>query len=146
MNRAASHIQNHFKMTYLKLYLKDRIRAGKIMVKVWPKYHFKYKAIKQKLDEYFHENKNSMEELRALETSVIFKEFDGLNDLEDLENYTRVKFFEGKKSFRECIPHIESFIPSKSSLRHYFNLFLELPPIDLNPKMRMFALLVDFDC
>jgi len=48
-----------------------------------------------------------------LETSVIFKEFDGLNDLEDLENYTRVKFFQCEESFRESIPRIESFIPSK---------------------------------
>jgi hypothetical protein len=57
-----------------------------------------------------------MEQLRALETAVVFKEFDGLNDLVDLENFTRVKFFECEKSFRESIPHVESFIPSKKIL------------------------------
>ncbi len=76
-------------------------------------YSVRNKVIRSRLDVYFTKNKNYMEQLRALETSVIFKEFDGLNDLKDLENYTRVKFFEGVESFRESIPHIESFIPSK---------------------------------
>ena len=34
----------------------------------------------------------------------------------------------------------------KSKFPSRFSLTLELPTIDLNPKMRMFGLLVDFDC
>lgn len=79
-------------------------------------YYIKNKMIKQRLDTFFAKNKNSMEQLRALETAIVFKEFDGLNDLVDLENFTRVKFFECEKSFRESIPHVESFIPSKKIL------------------------------
>jgi Fe-S cluster assembly ATPase SufC len=113
MNRAASYIQGHMRMLYLSAYFQHVKRSVRTMQKIMKMYHVKNKIIKERLNEYFSKNKNSMEQLRALETAVIFKEFDGLNDLEDLENYTRVKFFEGEQSFRESIPHVESFIPSK---------------------------------
>ena len=62
---------------------------------------------------YFNVNKNSMEQLRALEYAVLFKSLDKFFNLENLENFTRVKFFEGEVSFRKSIPDIETFIPSK---------------------------------
>jgi hypothetical protein len=113
MQRAAGYIQGHLRMTYLTKYFKLVQKSVRTMQKIMKMYYVKNKVIKARLNAYFSKNKNSMEQLRALETAVIFKEFDGLNDLEDLENYTRVKFFEGEKSFRECIPQLESFIPSK---------------------------------
>ena len=50
-----------------------------------------------------------------------------------MENYTKVKFFEDEKSFRESIPNLDSFVP-------------DLPAMELNPKMRLFSVLIDFDC
>ena len=144
MNRAATFIQGYVRMLYLSKYFQMVKISVRSMQRILKMYHLKNKIIRKRLDTYFALNANSMEQLRALETAVIFKEFDGLNNLEDLENFTRVKFFENQKSFRESIPHVESFIPSKSSTRE--SNFVELPTIDLNPKMRMFALLIDFDC
>ena len=47
-----------------------------------------------------------------MEHAVIFNESEWFFTLENLENYTRVKFFEADVSFIDNIPKIDTFIPS----------------------------------
>jgi hypothetical protein len=78
-------------------------------------------------------SKQYIRHLRTVEHDVIFRQKDCFYDVENLENYTKVKFFEDQRSFKDSIPTLDSFIPN-------------LPSIDLNPKMRLFSVLIDFDC
>jgi predicted nucleic acid-binding protein len=133
MNRAALYIQGYMRSLYMSFYFQMVKKAVRTIQRIMRMYMVKNKVIKKKLDKFFTKNKNSMEQLRALEYSVIFKKLEGFFTLENLENYTRVKFFEGDDSFRDSIPKVETFIP-------------KLPIIDLHPKMRMFSILIDFDC
>lgn len=78
-------------------------------------------------------SKQYVANLRVVEHDIIFKQKDSFDDIRNIENYTKVKYFEDEKSFRQSIPHVGTFIP-------------EPPNIDLNPKMRLFSILIDFDC
>ena len=133
LNRAARFIQGYMRTLYLKVYYKNLMKAVRTIQKYLRMYFIKNKIITKRLNHYFATTKNSMQELRKLEYAVIFKKNEWFYTLENLENYTRVKFFDADVSFINNIPKIDSFIP-------------KLPIIDLNPKMRIFSLLIDFDC
>lgn len=51
--------------------------------------------------------------LRKVEHDVVFKQADSFYDLQNLEKYSKIKFFEDERNFRESIPKISSFVPRK---------------------------------
>jgi hypothetical protein len=87
----------------------------------------------QRMSEFLISSKQYIAHLRVVEHDVIFRQRDSFDQINNIENYTKVKYFEDEKSFKQSIPSVGSFIPSP-------------PSIDLNPKMRLFSVLIDFDC
>jgi Regulator of chromosome condensation (RCC1) repeat len=133
LHRAASFIQGYTRMIWLsKYYQLLRVAARKIQ-RVVKKFLIKKNKIEDRMIGFLAKSKEYIKALRTVEHDVIFCQSDSFADLSNLEKFTRVKFFEDERSFKESIPTIRSFIP-------------ELPNIDLNPKMRMFSVLIDFDC
>lgn len=71
---------------------------------------------------------------------MVFKGKAALDEIKNLEYFTKISFFEDEKSFRASVPKIKNSIPGKN----YF--YIETPEIELSPKMKLFSLLIDFDC
>lgn len=133
LHRAASFIQGYTRMLWLsKYYNLLKHAVGKIQ-RVVRKYLIKKNKIEERMIGFLSKTKEYIKALRSVEHDVIFTQANCFNDLKNLEKFTRVKFFEDERNFKESIPKISSFIP-------------ELPNIDLNPKMRLFSVLIDFDC
>jgi myosin-5 len=133
MNRAAGFIQGFTRKLWGGKYLKmvqDSLikiqRAGK-------KYINKMRIINKRNDAFNKKQRPFIDQVKTIEHDVIFHQQSSFYDLKNLENYTRVKFFDDPKNFRDYIPKLKSFIP-------------DTPPIDLNPKVRLFSVLIDFDC
>ena len=133
MNRAAFYIQGFLRTKMFVKYLQLVKESVKKVQRAMRKYLLRNQVIKHRMSVFFKKNKEFIQQIKNIEHDVIFKQGDSFYDLKNLENYTRVKFFEDSKDFREYIPKIASFIPANAG-------------VDLNPKMRLFSLLLDFDC
>lgn len=133
LHRAASFIQGYTRMLWLSKYYELLRQAVRKIQRVVRKFLIKKNKIEERMTGFLAKSKEYIKALRTVEHDVIFSQSDSFGDLSNLERFTRIKFFEDERSFKESIPHIRSFIP-------------ELPNIDLNPKMRMFSILIDFDC
>ena len=133
LHRAAGFIQGYTRMLWLSKYyqlLRKSVRKIQVFVR---KYLLRDKKIEERMAIFLTSAKQYIRHLRKVEHDIIFKQKSSFGKLENLENYTKVKFFEDERSFRESIPKFDSFIP-------------DLPPMELNPKMRLFSVLIDFDC
>ena len=133
LHRAAGFIQGYTRMLWLsKYYQLLRKNTKKIQVFV-RKYLLRNKKIEERMANFLTSAKQYIRHLRTVEHDLIFKQKESFHNLNNLENYTKVKFFEDERSFRNSIPKIDTFVP-------------DLPPMELNPKMRLFSILIDFDC
>jgi myosin-5 len=133
MKRAARYIQGFMRMKVLVKYLAlMRESAKKIQLAV-RRYIIRMRAVDLHMNRFMRRNKEFMPQIKNIEHDVVFHQEESLYDLKNLDNYTKVKFFEDSRDFREFIPKIDSFVPP-------------IPAIDLNPKMRLFSLVIDFDC
>lgn len=133
LHRAAGFIQGYTRMLWLSKYY-QLLRRSTMKIQVFiRKYLLKSSQIQDRMGAFLNSTKQYIKHLRTVEHDIIFKQKDSFYDLENLENYTKVKFFEDEQSFRDSIPIMKSFIP-------------ELPSMELNPKMRLFSVLIDFDC
>jgi myosin-5 len=133
MRRAAFFIQGFFRGLILQKY---RVLVRETVVKIQrglKKFFLRKRIVNVRMNNFSKKNKDFMQQIKNIESDVIFKQGDTFNDIKGLENYTKVKFFEDSKDFREFIPKLDGFIPPN-------------PPIDLNPKMRLFSVIIDFDC
>lgn len=133
MRRAATYIQGFMRMRILVKYLSlVKVSVRKIQHAV-RKYIIRMRAVDLHMNRFMRRNREFMPQIKNIEHDVVFHQQESLYDLKNLENYTKVKFFEDSRDFREFIPKTGSFVPAT-------------PAIDLNPKMRLFSLLIDFDC
>lgn len=133
LHRAAGFIQGYTRMLWLSKYY-QLLRKSTVKIQVFVrKYLLKNNQIQDRMGAFLKSTKQYIRHLRTVEHDIIFKQKDSFYELENLENYTKVKYFEDEKSFRDSIPQMKSFIP-------------ELPSMELNPKMRFFSVLIDFDC
>jgi myosin-5 len=133
LHRAAGFIQGYTRMLWLSKYyqlLRKSTRKIQVFVR---KYLLKNNKIQERMGEFLRSAKQYIKHLRKVEHDLIFKQKNSFFDLQNLENYTKVKFFEDEKSFKDSIPTLKSFIP-------------DVPSVELNPKMRFFTALIDFDC
>lgn len=133
MHRAAGFIQGNLRMRMLVKYLSLMKESAVKIQKLAKKYLLRKRAVNIHMARFMRRNKEFIPQIKNIEHDVIFRQEESFYDLKNLENYTKVKFFEDSKDFREFIPRIDSFIPPS-------------PSIDLNPKMRLFSVLIDFDC
>jgi myosin-5 len=133
LHRAAGFIQGYTRMLWLSKYY-QLLRKSTIKIQVFVrKYLLKNSKIQERMGAFLSSAKQYIRHLRTVEHDIIFKQKNSFYDLNNLENYTKVKFFEDEQSFRDSIPTMKTFIP-------------ELPSMELNPKMRLFSVLIDFDC
>jgi myosin-5 len=133
MQRAARYLQGFLRMKMLVKYLRlVKISVRKIQHAV-KRYIIRMRAVDLHMNRFMRRNKEFMPQIKNIEHDIVFHQQESLFDLKNLDNYTKVKFFEDSRDFREFIPRIDSFVPPP-------------PAIDLNPKMRLFSLVIDFDC
>lgn len=64
------------------------------------------------MSDFLTSSKQYIANLRVVEHDVIFRQKDSFDQINNIENYTKVKFFEDEKSFKQSIPYVGSFIPS----------------------------------
>lgn len=64
------------------------------------------------MSQFLISSKQYIANLRVIEHDVIFRQKDSFDQINNIENYTKVKYFEDEKSFKQSIPHVSSFIPS----------------------------------
>lgn len=133
MHRAAQFIQGYLRMKILVKY-RGLVKESILKIqKLARKYLLRKKAVNAHMARFMRRNREFIPQIKNIEHDVIFRQEESFYDLKNLENYTKVKFFEDSKDFREFIPKMDGFIPPS-------------PSIDLNPKMRLFSILIDFDC
>lgn len=133
LHRAAGFIQGYTRMLWLSKYYQLLRKSTKRIQVFVRKYLLKNRQINERMGGFLTSTKQYIRHLRKVEHDIVFKQKNSFFDMSNLENYTKVKFFEDEKSFRESIPKIDTFVP-------------ELPAMELNPKMRLFSVLIDFDC
>ena len=79
------------------------------------KYLLKSRKTDERMSDFLLSSKQYIANLRVVEHDIIFKQKESFDDIKNIENYTKVKFFEDEKSFRQSIPNVHSFIPGMIS-------------------------------
>lgn len=133
LHRAASFVQGYTRMIWLSKYFQIVKIASRKIQNAYRKHHIRKKKIDERMFNFLSKNKQHVDYLRKVEHDVIFRGIESFNDFENLEYFSKAKFFEKESAFKKNIPIVKSFVP-------------EPPAIDLNPKMRLFSILIDFDC
>jgi myosin-5 len=133
LHRAAAYIQGYTRMLWLSRYFQEMRTAARKIQRAVRKYLLKTKKSDEHMADFLVSSKQYIANLRVVEHDIIFRQKEALEDIRNIELYTKVKYFEDEKSFKQSVPSLHSFIPDP-------------PNIDLNPKMRMFSVVIDFDC
>lgn len=98
-------------MLWLSRYYKVLKLAVRKIQRCFRKHFIKKKKIDERMFGFLRSNKEYVNSLRKVEHDIIFKGARSFDNPENLEAYSKVKFFESKGSFRKAIPHVTSFIP-----------------------------------
>ena len=121
-NRAAGYIQGFLRMRILRFYfLTQRLAAQKIQVT------FYCNNLKKSLRKFFVKNRqinrinapyqqiyhNYLGHVSHLEHDLVFKGPQVFDEIKNLENFTRVKFFEGENNFKEKVKDVPTYLPGK---------------------------------
>lgn len=113
LHRAASFIQGYTRMLWLSKYYQLLRAAVRKIQRVVRKYLIKKNKIEERMISFLTKSKQYIKALRTVEHDVIFNQSDSFQALQNLENYTRVKFFEDERSFKTSIPDVKTFVPGK---------------------------------
>jgi myosin heavy subunit len=117
LNRAAGFIQGYTRMLWLSKYFQEMKGATKKIQVVVRKYLLKNKKTDERMGDFLTSSKQYIKNLRVVEHDVLFKQKASFDEIKNIEDYTKVKFFEDEKSFRRSIPEVPSFIPGTIFLK-----------------------------
>jgi hypothetical protein len=67
----------------------------------------------ERMSDFLLSSKQYIANLRVVEHDVIFKQKESFDQIKNIENYTKVKYFQDERSFKQSIPSVGSFIPSR---------------------------------
>lgn len=111
LHRAASFIQGYTRMVWLSKYYQLLRASVRKIQRVVRKYLIKKNKIEERMISFLSKSKQYIKALRTVEHDIIFNQSDSFQALNNLENYTRVKFFEDERSFKSSIPDVKTFVP-----------------------------------
>lgn len=132
LNRAASKIQGFMRTKWMRSYFLRVVNAVKILQKWFKKLYIRHCQIKEKLIPFMEENGSYMQNVAKLEDRILFGDEKDLTNLENLNDYTKMPFYQNNSQINFGSKNYQKFIP-------------ESPEIEIKPKVKFVSLLIDLD-
>ena len=132
LTRCVMKIQGFFRMRWMRIYFRRVVRSVRVLQNFFRKYYIRKQKINEQMAKFMQVYEHYNQNVANLEKDILFSDRDNFADLENINDYTKLPFYVQNQDIDFGKSNYKTFVPSK-------------PEIELQPKAKLFSLLLDID-